>query len=56
MNLAPSAILPSLSTLPLPADRKPQRLAAQLRCVLSERLITANAVTEVNSSCFQAGS
>lgn len=56
MNLAPSAILPSLSTLPLSADGKPQRLAAQLGCVLSEQLITANVVKEVNGSCFHAGS
>lgn len=49
MNLAPSAILPSLST-----DGKTQRLATQLGCVLSEQLITANVVIEVNGSCFQA--
>lgn len=56
MNLAPSAILPSLSTIPLSADGKRQKLGAQLGCVLSEQLMTANVVTEVNGSCFQAGS
>lgn len=55
-NLIPSAILPSLSTLPLSGHGKPQSLATQLSCVLSEQLITANVVTEVNGSCFQARS